>query len=421
MLLSKFAKRFLIAFVTVFISLLGVLAGAAPSEAARPASPVPLAGSVAPPLPAGAIRLGALSPGTKISIEVTLNIPDQAALTAFLNGLADPQSPFYQHFLLPGQFGPRFGPSLTQVAAVEDALRSAGLSPGQVSPNRLSIPVTAPASVIEHAFGLTLDSYRLPNGRAAYANTTAPKVPAAVAPLVQGVLGLNDLYPVQRLSSGPRAATPAASIATGRAARPARPAVGSGPQPCAAASNSANTADVIAGHYGLSLLYLLGDFGKGIRIGVLELEPNLTSDIAAYEQCYGISTKANYIKIDGGAGPGAGSGEAALDIEMLAGLAPKSVIDVYQAPNSNGSGPGTGFYDIFKRFATSDTDKVLSVSWGSCEGNTAVADAKAQESLFEQANAQGQRPRRTSPRSPRRRARTTAARRSPFTARTSSG
>jgi hypothetical protein len=248
MLLSKFAKRFLIAFVTVFISLLGVLAGAAPSEAARPASPVPLAASVAPPLPAGAIRLGALSPGTKISIEVTLNIPDQAALTAFLNGLADPQSPFYQHFLLPGQFGPRFGPSLTQVAAVEDALRSAGLSPGQVSPNRLSIPVTAPASVIEHAFGLTLDSYRLPNGRAAYANTTARKVPAAVAPLVQGVLGLNDLYPVQRLSSGPRAATPAASIATGRAARPARPAVGSGPQPCAAASNSANTADVIAGH-----------------------------------------------------------------------------------------------------------------------------------------------------------------------------
>jgi hypothetical protein len=140
----------------------------------------------------------------------------------------------------------------------------------------------------------------------------------------------------------------------------------------------------------MNLLYLLGDFGQGVRVGILELEPNLPSDITAYEQCYGIATKVNYIAVDGGAGSGAGSGEAALDIETVAGLAPQSVIDVYQAPNSQGSGPGSGFYDIFKKFATSDTDKVLSVSWGSCEAQTAAADAQAQETLFQQANAQGQ-------------------------------
>ena len=87
--------------------------------------------------------------------------------------------------------------------------------------------------------------------------------------------------------------------------------------------------------------YEEGDYGQGIRIGVAELEPNLTSDIAAYKSCYGLSTKVNYIKVDGGAGSGAGSGEAALDIEMLAGLAPKATIDVYQAPNTDG-----GFYGI---------------------------------------------------------------------------
>lgn len=263
-----------------------------------------------------------------------------------------------------------------------------GLSPGPVSANRLAIPVTAPASAIERAFGITLGSYRLPGGRKAYANTSAPRVPAAVAPLIQGVLGLDDLYPEQHLS-GPLTAAPLASTASGRVAGPASPASGPGPQPCSAAVGTANTADTIAAHYGLSLLYLMGDFGKGVRVGVLELEPNLPSDITAYEQCYGIHTKVNYLKVDGGAGSGAGVGEAALDIEMVAGLAPQSQIDVYQAPN-NGDAPGHGDYDIFKKFVTSDTDKVLSVSWGSCELDNPVANERSLESLFEQANAQGQ-------------------------------
>ena len=45
----------------------------------------------------------------------------------------------------------------------------------------------------------------------------------------------------------------------------------------------------------------------------------------------------NYIPVDGGAGPdpnygASGSGEAALDIEDVIGLAPKATIDVYQGP-----------------------------------------------------------------------------------------
>lgn len=58
-----------------------------------------------------------------------------------------------------------FGPSLEQVAAVENALRAAGLSPGPVAPDRLSIPVTATAAAVEHAFGVTLDRYRLAGGQ----------------------------------------------------------------------------------------------------------------------------------------------------------------------------------------------------------------------------------------------------------------
>ena len=386
----KLALRVLIVPFAACVALAGVLISAAPSQAVPQTQPVRLTQSTAPRVPSGAVRVGTLSPSTKLSIEVTLNIPDQARLTAFLNGLTDPQSPFYQRFLEPGQFGPRFGPSLAQVAAVENALRSAGLSPGVVSANHLAIPVTATAAAIEHAFGITLESYRLRGGRLAYANTAAPKVSAVAAPLVQGVLGLDDLYPEQHLGSRPSGAAPTAPVAsrTSTSAASSAPAASNpGPQACAAASGGGFnlTATFIAALYGVNLLYDVNDFGKGARIGVLELEPNLRSDIAAYKACYKISTKVNYLKVDGGVKAGAGAGEAALDIEMVAGLAPKSTVDVYQARNTE-----TGFYDDFKKFVTSDVDKVLSVSWGSCEINTAVATMKAQESLFEQAIAQNQ-------------------------------
>jgi subtilase family serine protease len=401
--LSSLRRRPFVALLIVLAVLLGLGAAAAPSGAAAEAAsaagpPVPLAASAAPRLPLGAALLGAVSPGATMNVTVTLTIPDQAALTTFLNGLADPASPHYQQYLAPGQFGPMFGPSLGQVAAVESALRAAGLSPGPVAPDRLSIPVTATASVIERAFGVTLDRYRLTGGRRGFANTIAPRIPAAVAPLVQGVLGLNDLDTEQPaddsvLGSSPAAIGPAVirAIAGPTATMgTARPAVNPGPQPCAAIAGglSGLTASDISAHYGLAQRYAEGDYGQGIRIGVAELEPNLTSDITAYKQCYDISPKSakvNYIKVDGGAGSGAGSGEAALDIETVVGLAPKATIDVYQAPNN-----GSGLYGIFKKWVTTDTDKVLSVSWGSCEADTSAATMKAQEVLFEQANAQGQ-------------------------------
>jgi subtilase family serine protease len=401
--LNSLRRRPFAALLIVSAALLGLGATAATSGGAAQAAvaagpPVPLAASAAPQLPSGAALAGAVSPGTTMALTVTLGIPDQAALTTFLNGLADPASPYYQHYLAPGQFGPMFGPSLEQVAAVENALRAAGLSPGQVAPDRLSIPVTATAAAVEHAFGVTLDRYRLAGGRLGFANTTAPKISAAVAPLVQGVLGLDTLEAAQPADASVSGSAPAANraaviravagpTATTATTGAARPALNPGPKPCAAISNglSGLTAYDIAAHYGLAQRYGEGDEGQGVRIAVAELEPNLTSDVAGYKQCYGISTKVNYVKVDGGAGSGTGSGEAALDIETLAGLAPKSTIDVYQAPNT-----AAGFYGIFKKWVTADTDKVMSVSWGSCEAKQPVANMKAQEALFEQANAQAQ-------------------------------
>ena len=130
----------------------------------------------------------------------------------------------------------------------------------------------------------------------------------------------------------------------------------------AAEEDSGYTANQLASYYLMSPFYGQGDLGSGVRVALYELEPNSTSDIAAYETCYGVSTSVTYKKVDGGAGSGAGSGEAALDIEDVLGLAPDVAIDVYQAPNT-----GTGALDNYNAIVTADTDAVVSTSWGLCE------------------------------------------------------
>ncbi|MDQ6606294.1 MAG: putative Ig domain-containing protein, partial [Actinomycetota bacterium] len=168
-----------------------------------------------------------------------------------------------------------------------------------------------------------------------------------------------------------------------------------GPQPCASAATaaplqSAYTADQIASAYGLSGLYGAGDQGQGQTIALYELEPNDPRDVAAYEACYGVTASVSYVPVDGGVGSGAGSGEAALDIEQAVGLAPKATFLVYQGPNSSQNGPGSGPYDVFSAIVSQDRASVASVSWGQCEKLEGAAAAQAESTLFQEAAAQGQ-------------------------------
>src|ERR1700722_19395901 len=131
----KLSKRPFLAVPAAMAALIGVLVAVAPSGAATATAAttasaatatavtastpqVALAASPAPLLPARAVRLGAVAPASVISLDVTLKVPDQSALTAFLAGQSDRTSPYFHDFLTPAQFGQRFGPSAGQVATV---------------------------------------------------------------------------------------------------------------------------------------------------------------------------------------------------------------------------------------------------------------------------------------------------------------
>ena len=332
-------------------------------------------------VPRSAQAVGALPQTTVLHVDVVLQPRDPAGLAQFATAVSTPGSALYRHYLPAGAFPARFGPTSAAIAALEGSLRADGLQPGPISGNHLSIPVTATAGQLARAFSTSFEGYRL-GSRAAYANTSAPLFPAAVAPYVQGVVGLDTLTQPRPLD-----------LSRGAARRPAaaRPqVVTGGPQPCsdaqgAAQEYSAYTADDLASAYNFSSLYGAGDEGSGITVALYELEPDLPSDIAAYQSCYGTDTSVNYIEVDGGAGSGDGLGEAALDIEDIIGLAPQATIDVYQAPNSNSDA-----YDNYTAIVSADTAQVISTSWGLCEAEAGSSFIADEATLFEQAAAQGQ-------------------------------
>ena len=384
------------------IGLVGGLAAVAPASAVPAAASVTasaigsaargplvaMTASAAPALPAGTRPLGALSADTRLSLNVTLKVRNQAALTALLNGLADAGSPYYHHFLAPGQFGPLFGPTLAEVTAVRAALAGAGLSPGPVTADRLTIPVTATAAQAERAFGIGLDSYRLPGGQLAYANTSAPKLPASVAPLVVGVLGLDDLSQAIDGAAVDPATRPSAQTPAGPAVprEPDVPAT-AGPQPCAAASAASAdsfTTNQIALHYGLSSLYQLGDYGKGVRIALLQEQGYLPGDLAAYESCYDVDPTVRVIPVAGPVLTGAGDG-ATDNVELLASLAPKATLDVYESSTV----PDPQF-EMISHAVDTDSDQVIVDIYYQCELTDNISLLESEETLAEEANVQDQ-------------------------------
>jgi subtilase family serine protease len=289
-------------------------------------------------------------------------------------------------------------------------LADRGLTLGPTSADGLVVPVSGTATQVDHAFSVGLEQYRLPSGRVVHAPDAEPLVPRALAGAIDGVAGLDDLSrptpQLARSSAGTGAATArtaATPRAAGSAGAPAPFAAGAavahanGPTPTAGcvntiqaiqANSGALTVDELAQAYSFASLYP-GNEGSGVTVGVYELEPYLQSDINAFKSCYGsaIGATVSPVSVDG-ASPngGAGQGEAALDIEMVIGMAPSVNVRVYVGPNG-----GTGPLDTYLRMVNGGgLPRVISTSWGQCEAQLPAVEIQAEASIFQQAAAQGQ-------------------------------
>jgi hypothetical protein len=335
----------------------------------------------APAIPPGAQVQGAAPATQPVSFDVVLRPRNQAALNAFTTAVSTPGSPEYREFLSSAEYASQFGPTPSTIAGVSSRLRSLGLTVSAVQGSLL--PVSGSVTKVGSALHTSFRQYRLASGRTARANVAAPQVPSDVVGAVQAIVGLDDL--TQLTHALPTISAPSDDVLGSNTPAPALNANLTGPTACGAAvAPPAYTAPQVAAYYGLTSLYSGGTLGSGVTVAIAELEPYTTTDIQAYQTCYGTTTTVNPISVDGGPS-GSQSGEAALDIEDVIGLAPSATIDVYQAPNSLSS-----VLHMYQQVATDNVAQVVSTSWGQCEARDTGTFLNAENAIFQQMAAQGQ-------------------------------
>lgn len=386
----------------------GALLGIAPR--ARATQREVRVGSV-PRLPAGATPVASTAGTHSIRLTIALRPRSAAALHRYVTGITSSGSSLYRQYLTPAQFRALFAPRKAAVKRLQASLRAHGLPAGTLLANGMSLELKTTVAAAEHAFSLTEARVRTRAGVDVTYNTRAPAFDADVAGLVESVVGLSGFeHETSDLERRSESQSASAASVTSSSTASAHVATG-GPAACLAAANAPTsdstnaaggyTANQIASSYRLSSLYQSGDFGKGVTVAVEEFEPHLTSDIAAYQSCYGLgsytntATEVSNVEVDGGSGDpnntdGAGEGEAALDIEQVIGLAPAAHVLVYEGPDSSTANGGSGPYDVMATIMSQDRAQVVSTSWGNCEADIDASDLLAEYYLFEEATVQGQ-------------------------------
>ena len=346
-----------------------LLAGAAsaPAGAATDGGRSPVRMGGVPTIPPGAHAKGAVPDQTSVHLVVTLQPRDPAALRNMVEAVSTPGNKLYRQFLSTGEFGAEFGASDAEIAKVRAGLADLGLQPGPTAPNRLSIPVDTTAAKASAALQTPLQAYRTANGRDAYANTSAPVLPAKLADSVQGILGL-DTLPVAHPGGAKAAVDQAHPNAAERGSTATSGLTPAGvPVACSAAATAATgyggatPADYLSAYSATSLVSA-GHAGNGMNVAVLSLQGLNTPEINVFRQCFGATGGVTDIKVDGGASAADGYDEASLDVETILGLAPKANISFFESPNS-----AAAWYDNMAAIVGTNTAKSVSVSWGLCE------------------------------------------------------
>src|SRR5260370_688733 len=96
--------------------------------------------------------------------------------------------------LTPDEFGKKFGPADADVQAVTDWLTLHGFQVSKVSKGRTVIEFSGNAGQVRNAFGTEIHRYNV-KGEEHFANVKDPEIPAALSPVVRGVVSLHNFRP----------------------------------------------------------------------------------------------------------------------------------------------------------------------------------------------------------------------------------
>ncbi|HEV2472088.1 MAG TPA: protease pro-enzyme activation domain-containing protein, partial [Chthonomonadales bacterium] len=297
---------------------------------------------------------------------LTFNLAyNDAAMEQDVAQMYTPGSPNYHQYLTPDQIVQRYALSDAQLQVVENWLRGNGFTIVSADPLRLGIQVRASVATIEKALNVQLRLYTINLFGTSYSffvQETDPVITGPVSAYIQSVVGLDSFaFPIFN---------PPGSITRAFALQAAD---------CAKyGARQTLTSSNLASAYQLDTLHSHGLMGQGMTIGVAEFgDPFDPKDVANYAACAGAGVpNIQIVNVDGQLAPGSGEGEATLDLEMIAGLAPKAQILDYQASLDTTSF-AQSLVDVFNKVASDDRVQVLSVSYGTGESSFSISEQDA--------------------------------------------
>jgi subtilase family serine protease len=304
--------------------------------------------------------------------------PEQeAALEQYVDGLTEPTAANYHQWLTADEYGSRYGLAGSDISTLTAWLSSHGFTVNAVYPNGVLIDFSGTAGQVRSAFHTEIHQLSV-HGVDHIANMSNPKIPAALADAVVGVVSMHDFTP-RTLYKPRQDYTFTSSGQTYQAVVPGD----------------------LATIYNLNPLFTGGVSGKGQTIVLIE-DTNLknSSDWTTFRSKFGLSSFSSGSFKTVHPAPKSGSnncsnpgvngaeGEAALDVEWSSAAAPNATIELASCKDTNTTFGGLlAVQNLINESSTPPA--IISISYGECEAfNGATANA-AYSSAYQQAATEG--------------------------------
>ena len=301
----------------------------------------------------------------------------EAALRQLLDDQQVKSSPNYHKWVTPEQFGTQFGPADADVQAVTDWLTTQGFQINRVAAGRTVIEFSGTAGQVRQGFHTEIHKFVV-SGEEHWANATDPQIPAALAPVVAGLVSLHN-FPrkpmVHRIGAFSR------SKATGEV------------RPLFTYTDKTGTSYAVgpsdfATIYNVQPLWQAGTDGAGQSIAVVGQSNINIQDVRDFRSLFGLPANDPEIILNG-PDPGVVSteeGEADLDVQWAGAVAKNATIKFVVS----GSTVSTDGVDLSALYVIDNNlAPVMSESYGSCESSLGNSGNTFFNGLWEQAAAQG--------------------------------
>ena len=318
-------------------------------------------------------------PVTRMMLLLQRSAEQEAALRQLMEEQQSKSSSTYHAWLTPGDFGKRFGPADADVQAVTDWLTSHGFQNIKVAKGKTVVEFSGNVGQVRNAFATEIHSYDV-RGEEHFANVNDPEIPAALAPVVRGVVSLHNFRPKPMVHK------------VGTFRRDANGQV----RPLFTYTNSNGTFYAV-GPADFAKIYNITGLcggsvcdGTGQSIAVVGQSNINIQDVRDFRAMFNLPAKDPQIILNG-PDPGLVLGdetESDLDVEWAGAVAPNAQV-IFVTTLSTDTDFISGVDASAQYIVDNNVAAILSESYGACEAGLTAAGNAFYNALWQQAAAEG--------------------------------